>query len=358
MSALDINNSILGLFPALDSLGGVQASGRLAWEGVARQSCSRGSLLFCYGEGVRERPGLAFSPYVYAPSKLRAIISAFKIRQPVSRILIWHIGLLKLLPCFRARDAKVILFLHGIEAWRKQDRVTSRVLRRVDLFLSNSDYTWQRFIQANPNFASAQHLTVHLGIESEMKEDVPGAGDPPAVLMTSRLLKSEGYKGHREMIQAWPEVLKRIPEAELWVCGDGDLKVDLERQMAEIGVGPKVRFFGRISEEEKVELLARSRCFALPSRGEGFGLVYLEAMRVGRPCLVSTEDAGYEVVNPPEAGLAVDVSCPEEITAAVCRLLEPSSGWEQMCLRARRRYAEFFTAEHFQRRLNAALSTF
>jgi len=186
---------------------------------------------------------------------------------------------------------------------------------------------------------------------------VPGPFDPPAVLMTSRLLKSEAYKGHQEMIEAWPQVTDRVPGAELWVCGDGDLRAELERRAVEVGVGRAVRFFGRVSEEEKSELLARSRCFALPSRGEGFGLVYLEAMRVGRPCLVSTQDAGREVVNPPEAGLAVDLSSPGEIAAAVCRLLGPGPEWEEMCLKARRRYAEFFTAGDFQHRLNAALYT-
>jgi glycosyltransferase involved in cell wall biosynthesis len=51
-----------------------------------------------------------------------------------------------------------------------------------------------------------------------------------------------------------------------------------------------------VTEEEKQDLLRRCRCFAMPSRNEGFGLVYLEAMRLGRPCLVSDCDAGREIV--------------------------------------------------------------
>jgi glycosyltransferase involved in cell wall biosynthesis len=93
----------------------------------------------------------------------------------------------------------------------------------------------------------------------------------------------------------------------------------------------------------------------MPSRGEGFGLVYLEAMRLGRPCLVSNCDAGREVVNPPEAGLAVDPADASSLADGVCRLLADGPEWHRLSQAARRRYEREFTAEHFQRRLIAAL---
>jgi phosphatidylinositol alpha-1,6-mannosyltransferase len=124
----------------------------------------------------------------------------------------------------------------------------------------------------------------------------------------------------------------------------------------ERGLREKVRFWGWVSEAKKRELLAHCRCLALPSRGEGFGLVYLEAMRLGRPCLVSTLDAGREVVHPPEAGLAADPQRPEELAEAVCRLLSHGPAWVAWSHQARERYATHFTARHFQDRLLAALS--
>jgi phosphatidylinositol alpha-1,6-mannosyltransferase len=111
-----------------------------------------------------------------------------------------------------------------------------------------------------------------------------------------------------------------------------------------------------VSEEEKQGMLAKSRCLALPSRGEGFGLVYLEAMRMGRPCLVSTLDAGREVVNPPEAGLAVDLDREESLVEAICELLRPGPRWDNWSANARGRYEAAFTAEHFQERLISALN--
>ncbi len=93
----------------------------------------------------------------------------------------------------------------------------------------------------------------------------------------------------------------------------------------------------------------------MPSRGEGFGLVYLEAMRLGRPCLVSTVDSGHEVVNPPEAGLAVSREDPNEIADAVISLMTPGPAWARWSAQARARYEAEFTAGRFHQRLLAAL---
>jgi phosphatidylinositol alpha-1,6-mannosyltransferase len=175
--------------------------------------------------------------------------------------------------------------------------------------------------------------------------------------MLSRLEKREDYKGHREMLDAWPLVLRRLPTAELWIAGDGDLRPDLERVAANHGLGQAVRFLGFVSETRKHELLRDSRCMAVPSRGEGFGLVYLEAMRLGRPCLVSTLDAGREVVDPPRHGLAVDPDDRASLVEAACRLLTIGPEWQQWSISSRERYEQHFSARHYQRRLLTALSS-
>src|SRR5258708_32957755 len=113
------------------------------------------------------------------------------------------------------------------------------------------------------------------------------------------------------MIAAWQHVLERLPDAQLASVGRGDLQRRLEELVRERHLGGAICFYGGVSDPEKERLLGACRCFAMPSRAGGFGLVYLEAIRVGRPCLVSTLDAGREVVNPPEAGLAVDPDDPQ-----------------------------------------------
>jgi phosphatidylinositol alpha-1,6-mannosyltransferase len=363
---------VLGLFPSLEKVGGVQASGRIAWEGLTGGQNSkfeiRNACLFCYGRTTHSRRSLATedlvanhpqfpgTDVVLNNSKLAAVLTALRLRSPFQLILIWHLGLLKLLPFLRIRQAEIALFLHGTEAWRSQQWLTRVLLRRVNVFLPNSEDSWRRFLSFNPEFAKAPHETVYLGIGMPLNGPIPPPGDPPAALMISRLVLAEDYKGHREMIAAWPLVLQRIPHAELWIIGDGDLLDVLKRNVQASGLANRIRFFGQVSEDEKQNFLVRCRCLALPSRNEGFGLVYLEAMRMGRPCLVSTLDGGREPVHPPEGGLAADPDNPQALADAVCRLIIPGSEWEYWSAQALGRYERHFTARHFQERLAKALT--
>jgi phosphatidylinositol alpha-1,6-mannosyltransferase len=288
---------------------------------------------------------------VFARTNAGALTTALSRRWGAHLVLVWHVALLRLLPFLRTPRARVIQVLHGIEAWRHQDWLTRRLLGRVDLFLSNSDHTWQSFLQHNPGFDGASHHTLRLGLDEPIEGHVPAPSGPPSALMVSRLLRSEDYKGHREVIGAWPLVLRLEPDAELWIAGEGDLRLDLEAEVRGRGLQDRVRFLGRIPEADKQECLVRSRCLVMPSRSEGFGLVYLEAMRLGRPCLTGDRDAGRELVNPPEAGLAVDPANAPALAEAIGRLLMPGPEWDRWSIQARRRYEEQFTAEHFRRRL-------
>ena len=354
------HDAILGLFPWIgsESLGGAQLSGRLAWDGVQggiNQQHGR-SDLFCYAPGVEPRYVASLPQAHVASSQVQAVRLALgKTWQP-DVVLIWHLNLLRLLPFFRVGNAKVTVMLLGIEAWRRHDPLTRFLLPRVNTFLSISDHTWRHFLTYYPSLAGKPQQTVYLGVDAPAHTPAAEPSDPPALLIVSRLARGEDYKGHRELITAWPLVLQHIPHAELWIAGDGDLRPDLEQLVATRGLTQHIRFFGRISEEQKQDLLMRCRCFAMPSRGEGFGLVYLEAMRLGRPCLVSDCDAGREVVNPPEAGLAVNPDDAQALASALLRLLTPGNEWSQWSVQTRRRYESQFTARHFQERLVDALA--
>src|ERR1043166_2061206 len=181
----DSELDIVGLFPSFDSerFGGVQASGREAWQGIVSRIGERRSNALYYEAGS---------------SKARAVLRAIRNRKSANVVLVWHLHLLKLLPFLDSSTARVILFLHGIEAWLKQDSLTQFVLRKVDLILSNSGHTWGVFLTCSPSFQSVPHQTVHLGAGSCLGAATPRPAQAPAVLMVGRLNKSENYKGHRD----------------------------------------------------------------------------------------------------------------------------------------------------------------
>jgi len=349
---------LLGLFPYFDhdAVGGIQASARIAWELLGKEGgIFESAALFCYADKSTAIGRSSDGRVLIVDSKKDAVYQTLRRRWNEDLVVVWHLGLIKLLPSFRLARPRVVLMLLGIEAWKRLDFLTRIQVAKVNLFLSISDHTWRKFVEINPYYKGKPHQTVLLGIGSPFTGEVSPPAATPIALMLSRLSKGENYKGHREVINAWPRVLRQMPDAKLWIAGDGDLRDDLERLVAESGLQNKVRFWGRVEDEKKEQLLQESRCLVMPSRGEGFGLVYLEAMRIGRPCLVSTLDAGQEVVNPPEAGLAADPDNEEELASAICRLLADGAEWQQWSTQARRRYEENYTAKQFQERLLAAL---
>ena len=334
---------IAGLFPAWDTggYGGVQSSGREAWKAISTEFGERNVAALHHQAGA---------------SKAETIVKAVRWRPRPRILLVWHMHLLKLLPFLETSGTRVILYLHGIEAWLRLDSITRFLLRKVSLVLANSNFTWDRFITHNPEFENLPHRTVPLGLGEELGADTPEPSPTPAVLMVGRLDRAERYKGHEQMIAAWPAVLTARPGAELWIAGTGNFREELESTAYLHLARTQVRFLGEISDPEKERLIASSRCLALPSRGEGFGLVYLEAMRQGRPCLVGNADAGREVIDPPTAGLAVDPSDTLALTSATIRMLTEGEEWGNWSDQARRRYEWHFTSAHFCRRLLGALA--
>jgi len=250
-----------------------------------------------------------------------------------------HLGLSKFL-IFGQPRGPIKIFLHGIECWKRIPLWHRCLLNKVDHFISNSKFTWDRFLQFNPEFSHVRHDVVHLGLGEPVEYSEPDS-DIPAVLIIGRMSRSEDYKGHRELISLWSMVRAQVPNAELWIVGSGDLKPELEK-LAQGHEG--IIFYGKVSEENKLDLLRRCRCFAMPSRNEGFGLVYLEAMRMGRPCLVSDCDAALEIINSPELGRSVSVIDKIQIVNGIIEILDLGSFFADRC---RQVYSDNFTSAQF-----------
>lgn len=269
-------------------------------------------------------------------------------------LFLWHIHLLPLLT-FTGWRGPVVVYLHGIEAWRPLRRSIAALLPRVSAFLHNSDHTWRTFVQYNPAAGGVPHRRVWLGLDTPSIETrAPGA--PPQGAIVARVEASEGYKGHRELIEAWPLVLEAVSSARLRVVGGGSGIEALRLLASKLDLNDHIVFEGLCSEERKADLVRESRALLMPSRGEGFGLAYLEAMRMARPCLVSDCDAGREVVDPPVAGLAVDPADREALASAVVRLLSDGEEWRRWSVNAKARYDLNFTEAAFLERLRGALT--
>jgi len=179
---------------------------------------------------------------------------------------------------------------------------------------------------------------------------------PHAVVIVGRMSHSERYKGHDQLILAWPRVLAEVPDATLVMVGRGDDVERLHAKAAAVGVARSVHFTGFLPDAALRAVLRHAAVFAMPSRGEGFGLVYLQAMRCGVPCLGSRDDAAADVIVDGETGLLVPQQDPEAIAGALARLLTDEAMRRRLGEAARRRFESTFTYPRFRARLASVLA--
>jgi glycosyltransferase involved in cell wall biosynthesis len=259
-----------------------------------------------------------------------------------------------------APSARVFQFLHGVECWRSLSLRNRWGLASAQAFLSNSAFTHRRFLHYNPRYEGIPSHVCWLGTpEDHVPEAALAEADDIdlSVLIVGRIVGEERYKGHEQLLAVWPEVRRRFPGARLDIVGGGNAAGALRDEAARRGLidSGAVKLWGQVSDAELRERYRRCSVFAMPSRGEGFGLVYLEAMAFAKPCLASLDDAAAEVVVAEETGLLVRYADREGLLYALCRLLESRALRRRLGQAGRERVLSHFTERHFGDRLWSAL---
>jgi phosphatidyl-myo-inositol dimannoside synthase len=236
-----------------------------------------------------------------------------------------------------------------------------QALHRADSLMSISENTNQAAQINNPGLQPAK--VVHLCVEPPLYEpepcDVPVTFDryEPAqreqtVLLVGSMIKRILYKGHKQLIAGWPEVVSACPEAVLWIVGEGDGQEEIAAQARALpaSISKRILFLGRLDDAGLQERYRRCRVFAMPSTGEGFGLVFVEAARHGLPSIGGKHDSVKEIVLDNETGLLVEQD-PHEIAQACIRLLTDDDLAKRLGDAARKRYLQNFRFQHFRERL-------
>jgi phosphatidyl-myo-inositol dimannoside synthase len=294
-------------------------------------------------------------------TKLMMAIVATNLQQAYDHIvyLLVNQAVLTLLPFHRPYTVWEI----GRELFEPVSWCKYQALSKANRILSISEHTAYTAKQKNPGLPQSQ--VVHLCIEPpllapESEDEIekpyePGAREL-AVLIVGSMFRNLLYKGQRELIAAWPEVIESCPKAELWIVGGGDGRIELEAQVQRLPttVAKQIRFLGRLDTADLQDRYRRCRVFAMPSTSEGFGLVFIEAAKFGVPGIGGKHDSVREVVLDNKTGLLVEQT-PHEVAIACLRLLNDDELARRLGEGARQRYLQHFRFHHFQKRLLQAL---
>jgi glycosyltransferase involved in cell wall biosynthesis len=194
---------------------------------------------------------------------------------------------------------------------------------RADRVLTVSDHARRRIAELYGRPLADIHivppaLDVERWTEAIGKARLPAADQPPTVLCVCRLYPR---KDVASLVQAAAVVCKDVPSARFQIIGDGPERARLARLVSKLRLGHAVALRGQVTFEELVAGYAACDIFCLPSRQEGFGIVFLEAMAAGKPVVACRGTGAEELIRSGEAGLLVPQHDPDALAAALLGLL-------------------------------------
>lgn len=249
---------------------------------------------------------------------------------------------------------KICVIAHGVEVWYQLPIIQRIALQQANLVLAVSDYTKSQLIKHNslpsekikifPNTLDPLWKNTSTSVKLE--------DTPPIILSVSRMNKEDRYKGIDNVIRSLPRVVEEVGPVQYIVVGRGNDIPRLRVLAAGLGLTRYVNFLGEVSDAELRELYRQCSLFIMPSRKEGFGIVFLEAMAHRKPVIGGAHGGTPSVVKDGETGLLVDSSDVDGIAQSITRLLCNKEMRETFGRAGHQRLLSEFTFETFERNLH------
>jgi glycosyltransferase involved in cell wall biosynthesis len=270
-----------------------------------------------------------------------------------------HINLLPLAHlASRMMNVPLVLFIYGIDAWQPtRSRLANLQVKHALWVVSISEVTARKF-STWANSVKRELIVLPNAIHTEWygpgeksRTLVERYGlDGKIVLLTlGRLVSEERYKGFDEVLEILPTLGRTLPNLVYMIVGDGSDRTRLEYKARSLGVAERVVFTGNVPEAEKADHYRLADAYVMPSRGEGFGFVLLEAMACGIPVVASTLDGGREALCDGRLGTLVDPLDEKQLVQAVLEAVRTPKGIVPAGL-------DWFHYSHFEERAHEMVS--
>ncbi|AFZ01171.1 glycosyltransferase [Calothrix sp. PCC 6303] len=266
-----------------------------------------------------------------------------KVQQLAPALVHAHFGVCGALalPLVRQLQVPSIVTFHGLDATmsdryaRTQSISTRLYLQRreklkheTNLFITVSEFLKSELIRQN--FPEEKIKVHYIGVDTQIFQPNPDIQREPIVLFVGRLVEK---KGCEYLMQAMYRVQATMPEVQLVIIGDGELRSNLEHLAKSNLVN--YRFLGVQPSDVVKSWMHRARVFCVPSirassgDSEGFGIVFAEAQAVGLP-VVSFDHGGIsEAVSHGETGLLAKEGDSEKLAQYILKLLNDRDLWQK-----------------------------
>jgi glycosyltransferase involved in cell wall biosynthesis len=218
--------------------------------------------------------------------------------------------------------------VHGLEAWDLKNSAYKAALQTADRVVAVSHYTRDRILREGyldpaqisvlPNTFDASQFQVKPKPDYLLQR-YGLSPEQPVILTVTRIQRFAQYKGYDKILRALPAIRQQVPNVRYVLAGKGD---DLQRVQAliqSLGVQDCVTLAGFVPDAELSDHYNLCDVFAMPSKNEGFGIVYLEALASGKPVLAGNQDGAIDPLMGGELGCLVN---PDDETAIAENLIQ------------------------------------
>ncbi len=254
-----------------------------------------------------------------------------------------------------------IIVAYGIDVGPTLSQPRIKSLRSANLVVTISEWTKQRLInlRVDPKNIKIISIPAKDNISFQDKQEIRikllnslGLHSKKIILTVGRLDSREGYKGQDKIIAILPLLLKTFPNLHYLVVGEGSDKKRLKDMAEDLGVSNKVTFCGFVHDDLIDDYYLAADLFVMPSTGEGFGIVFLEAMAAGVPVIGGTKDGASAALLGGKLGMLVDPDINDEVVKAMHDMLSktgPDLFFDSQKLR--KECLDQFSEENFRRSL-------
>ncbi|MEJ7820838.1 MAG: glycosyltransferase family 4 protein [Chitinophagaceae bacterium] len=282
-------------------------------------------------------PSSAFGGF--AAQKLKTIYSSIKEGIKSKVVIISHINLLPVGYLIKkvSPQTKLVLFAHGIEVWQSLSVLKLKMLRKVDSILAVSNYTKNTMLNLYKlDTANVQVLNNCLDpflptlINAEEKLVLYkkyNLSESDFILITvTRIAADEQYKGHEKIIESMSSLIEEFPNIRYLIVGNYDQseKKRLDRLINNYNLKANITFTGFIPDDELAAHYKLADLYVMPSKGEGFGIVFIEAMFYGLPVIAGNTDGSVDPLCNGKLGQLINPDDAIELTAAIKRVIKNS----------------------------------
>ena len=271
----------------------------------------------------------------------------------------------------KAGVRKTVALTHGHEVWWAKVFPFNWALRKigtsVDSLTYLGEFTQQAISKSLSKAAAQKMVKIAPGIDvdhfspqdsAQLRKELK-INDKRVIVSVGRLVHR---KGQDHLIQAMPEILKRVPDAHILMVGQGPYLSHLKKLVQELNLVDHVSFIGRIQYAQLPQYICAGDIFAMPSRSrffglevEGLGIVYLEASACGLPVIAGSSGGAPDAVLAGVTGIVVDGENNQEIAAGAIKLLQDLPASKAMGLAGREWIIENWRWEIWSQRFNKLL---